>query len=75
MGQILRVSLNMHILFHLDKEEPLPEVVSEAAIMAAINFVEVCCQHTAYIFGRGNIYHELELLETGDNLIECIVKF
>ena len=53
-------------------EEPLPKVVSEAAIMTAINFVEVCCQHTAYISGRGSIDHELELIETGDNLIEYI---
>ena len=35
------------------------EVVAEKALKAAINFVEVCCQHTAFIAGRGNISDEL----------------
>ena len=52
----------MHVLFHLHKEEPLPYIISESAIEAAINFVEVCCQHTAYISGRGDLN---ELLESG----------
>ena len=65
MGQILRVSAAMHVLFHLDSEEPLSDTISDKAIEAAIDFVEVCCQHTAYITGRGNINQELEILETG----------
>ena len=59
MGQLLRVSVAMHVLFHIDKEEPLSSIVSDIAIEAAINFVEVCCQHTAYITGRGLINQEL----------------
>lgn len=65
LGQIIRVSAAMHILFHMDEEGSLPTVISEAAIDAAINFVEVCCQHTAYITGRGNINEELENLQSG----------
>lgn len=54
-GQIIRVSVALHVLFHMENEDPLPDTVSQAAIEAAINFVEVCCQQTAYIAGRGDI--------------------
>ena len=53
MGQTLRVAASMHVLFQLEDEEPLPSTISDQAINAAINFVEVCCQQTAYISGRG----------------------
>ena len=52
----------MHVLFHLDSEEPLQDTITDEAILAATD-VEVCCQHTAYITGRGNINEELEHLE------------
>ena len=61
-GQILRVSAAIHVLFHLENEDPLSNIT---AIEAAINFVEVCSQHTAYITGRGKIDHELEIVEAG----------
>lgn len=64
-GQILRVSAAIHVLFHLENDEPLPNIIAPSAIEAAIDFVEVCCQHTAYITGRGTIDHELEILEAG----------
>ena len=65
LGQILRVSAAMHVLFHMESEDPLPETISEDAIEAAIDFVEVCCQHTAYVTGRGDINTEVDLVETG----------
>ena len=68
LGQIIRVSAAMHVLFHMDNELPLPDEVSKAAIEAAIDFVEVCCQHTAYITGRGDINQELEHLESGNQV-------
>ena len=64
-GQILRVSAAIHVLFHLENENPLSTIIAPSAIEAAINFVEVCCQHTAHITGRGKIDHELEILEAG----------
>ena len=67
MGQILRVSAAMHVLFHVESKEELPFVISEQAISAAIDFVEVCCQHTAYLTGRGSIAEELKVLESGKN--------
>lgn len=55
----------MHVLFHIDEEGPLSNTISDKAIEAAINFVEVCCQHTAYITGRANINQELDLVRAG----------
>ena len=58
LGQILHVTVSMH--------EEICTTVSEKAIKAAINFVEVCCQQTAYLTGRGEIDEELQLLQAGD---------
>lgn len=73
MGQILRVSVALHILFRVEREDPLQDplsdTISQDAIKAAINFVEVCCQHTAYISGRGKIENELELMQAGDDSV------
>ena len=68
LGQILRVSAAMHILFHIDEEGPLSDTISDMAIDAAIDFVEVCCQHTAYITGRGNLGQELDIVQAGVHL-------
>ena len=65
LGQILRVSAAMHVLFHLDSAESLSSTITEAAIEAAIDFVELCCQHMAYITGRGKIDEEVTLMEAG----------
>ncbi len=40
--------------------------ISTAAVEAAIDFVEVCCQHTAFLSGRGRIVEDLVLIEAGD---------
>lgn len=40
-------------------------IVSKKAMKAAIDFVQVCCQHTAHIAGRGNITEELAQIEKG----------
>jgi len=40
--------------------------VSEKAIKVVINFVEICCQQTADLAGRGEIDEELQLLQAGD---------
>ena len=63
-GLILRVSASMHALFNLESEE-LSDVITTDAIDAAIHFVEVCCQQTAYIAGRGDLQQELSMMEKG----------
>ena len=65
IGQIIRVSAVLHVLFNIDEENQPSTVISNMAIEAAIDFVEVCCQHTAYITGRGNIHQELEIVHAG----------
>ena len=65
MGQTLRTSAAMHVLFSIDEDAPLPSTISNEAINAAIDFVEVCCQHTAYITGRGLIHEEVESVNAG----------
>ena len=72
LGQIIRVALCLHILFYLEKEDPdIPDVVSSEAITAAINLVELCCQQTAYLAGRGDISEELERLQEGNIISKC----
>lgn len=53
-GQILRVAAIFNALFSLDPDHPLQEELSFVAIKAAINFVEMCNEHTAIIGGRKN---------------------
>ena len=60
-GQILRVSASMHALFSLE----LCDVIITDAIDAAIHFLEVCCQQTAYIADRGDLQQELSMMEQG----------
>ena len=59
------IPVSTHVLFSVDEEE-ICTTVSEKAFKAAINFVEVCCQQTAYLTGRGEIDEELQLLQAGD---------
>lgn len=85
-GQVLRVAASLQVLFGLNsncngEEQPpssQPGVVhiSEDAIKASIDFVEVCCQQTAYIAGRGKISQELEIYKTGNYslMIMCHVN-
>lgn len=47
-----------------DELTPTDEI-SNKALEAAIDFVEVCCQHAAYITGHGKMDEELKLIETG----------
>ena len=63
MGQTLRAS--MHILFRVGSDEPLSFTITSDALQAAIDFVEVCIQQTAYIGGRGKIDDDISLICSG----------
>ena len=52
-GQVLRLSTVLHLVFHCNEEDRLPDLNSEAAIKAAISFVQVSCQQTAVMTGKG----------------------
>ena len=69
-GQILRVSAAFHFLFGISSsnaedtdEQVPPDQISEEAIIAAINFVELCCQQTAFMAGRGHVSDEIQFIK------------
>ena len=82
-GQILRVAALLHIFFcdsiqtESDRMEvsPVPSTISEQAIRAAIDFVDVSCQHTAYIAGRGEIEDEVKNIITGKYMYIVTIVF
>ena len=64
-GLILRVAGVLHILFQLDTPDDIPDTISELAIVAAQDFVDVCCQHAAFVAGRGDIQEAIQQLQLG----------
>ena len=64
-GQVLRLSTVLHLLFHYKKEDQLLDLVSEAAIKAAIDFVQVSCQQTAIIAGKGSLDEFVKKCQSG----------
>ena len=69
-GQILRVAANMHVYFGDTREDgsivvhDIPSIISEECICAAQDYVDTCCQHAAYINGRGSIDDEIKSLSS-----------
>ena len=58
--QTLIVSAALHILFNIhpndeSTNESEENSIAYEATVAAINFVDVCCQQTAYMAGRSDI--------------------
>ena len=65
-GQVLRVAAVLHVLFVEPSEiASVPSTISTNAITAAQNFVDTCCQHAAFIAGRGQIEDEINYLASG----------
>ena len=62
-GQTLRVAASLHLLFQLGKSVDVSSVISEEALSAAINFVQLCCQQTAYMAGQGDITEEVQTIK------------
>ena len=58
-GQIIRVAATLHVLFNIETPLAIPTVISDAAIKAARNLVDVCIQHTAFLAGRGETVQEM----------------
>ena len=78
-GQIIRISAVMHILFRseegllpLDAGDGDKGIVSDA-IKAAIHFIEVSCQHVAYIAGRTNIKKGMNG-KYGPRILSCVLR-
>ena len=71
-GQVLRVAAALHIFFQDEidtndkiKVSEVENTLSNEAILAAKNFVEICCQHASFMGGRGIIDDEIKSLSTG----------
>lgn len=70
-GQLLRVTGCLHCLFQVDDvnltgetpdEFQIQSVVTDAAMRAAINFINICMDHTLYLCGRDKIGEEVGAL-------------
>lgn len=64
-GRILRIAGTLHVLFNMNEPLTIPTVISEPAIKAAINLVDVCLQDAAFLAGRGDIGETIEKMITG----------
>ena len=55
-GQILCVAACLNMLF-IENElwTSIPVLIEDKALTAAENFVDVCCQHAAYLAGREDV--------------------
>lgn len=62
-GQLLRVATCLHVLFKIETPGEIDQMIDELALSAAIDFIEVCCEHAFMITGRRNILHRVD----GDN--------
>ena len=72
-GQVLRIAAVLHVLFcDLVNTQggitvsDVPETISETAIIAAQKYVDTCCQHAAFIAGRGKLEDEINQLTSGE---------
>jgi len=64
-GQILRVAATLHVLFHLDSPLTIPSEIGNDAMQAAIDLVDLCIQHAAYLAGRGKVLDIIDDLSKG----------
>lgn len=59
-GQLLRVATCLHVLFNLETPDKIEAKISQKALSAAIDFVDVCCDHASLITGRHCISDEVK---------------
>ena len=64
-GQIMRVAATLHVLFNVNTPVDIPEEISDAALKAAVNVVDVCIQHAAFLAGRGDVDEEIQRIVEG----------
>lgn len=65
-GQVLCVAATCHVLFHKNTPLNIPDIISDEAVHAAANFVELCLQHAAFLAGRGDIQEAIQTLKPGE---------
>ena len=79
-GQILRVATHLQVLFCDVKDadtihlaQTIPTIIGHNVLVAAQNFVDVCCQHAAYLAGR-NLIEEV-VKKYSDCKFKCIATY
>ena len=66
-GQVFRLTVVMHMLLHIDDpDQQLSVVIDERAIKASVNFVQLACQQTLFIAGKGKLEEEMEKFRAGN---------
>ena len=77
-GQILRVAASFQVLFSMNRSREgsgsnsdLNLIISDKALLASINFVELCCQQAAYIAGRGDIKDDIKNVKASKTVELC----
>ena len=65
-GQIIRIAATLHVVFNIETPLAIPTVISDAAIKAAINLVNVCIQHAAFLAGRGDVEETVKEMMKGE---------
>ena len=71
-GQILRVAATLHVLFNIQNPQDIPTVISDGAIKAAEDLVDVCIQHAAFLAGRGDVDTLIEEMAKGIDMTACL---
>ena len=71
-GQILRVAATLHVMFHINTPLTIPDVISNEAVKAAIDLVDVCIQHAAFLAGRGDVNDRVEELARGTGHVDFL---
>jgi len=56
----------------IEQVEELPTEINADAIEAAINFMEVCCQHTLFITGRKLIAEEVNKYKRTEGIVYVV---
>ena len=51
-GQILRVAASLHVLFNINTPHTILQEIGDDAVKAAVDLVDVCIQHAAFLAGR-----------------------
>ena len=62
---MLRVAAVLNALFQLETPLCISDTISDEAIKAAINFVDCCIQHAAYLAGRGDVQEAMRSFQKG----------
>lgn len=74
-GLTLRVAAVMHVAFHLKSPHDIPKQISQQALEAALDFVDVCCKHAAFMAGREEMVDLIQQLQTGKYIVYIGSKF